>query len=148
MDLHAMGPSIRPHDWNDFFVECLYYFVPLSVVHIAAFIAGSLVIMALSRRNTPGLFRRIRRFGLFLALLLVAGSLFNAESRCVLSVILYLRTNNNLDSIPSRPTTQRVVGRPFWYLPGQLFGITVSQLNFVWLLFALGTWAGTVLSYR
>ena len=144
----AMGTSIHPHGWNEFFEECLWYFVPLGAVHIAAFFAGSLVIAALSWRRRGILMRRIRRFGLFLALLLAAGSIFNGVWSCAVWGRLYYSTDYVLDFTPFWPITQSVIDTPFGDQRGRLFGVTLTQLNMVWLLFSLGTWGGTMLMYR
>lgn len=129
-------------------MECLFYFVPLSVVHIVAFIVGSFVIAAFSWRQRSILIGRIQRFGLFLALLLVVGSLFNGVWSCSVLGRLYYSTDYVLDFTPFWPITQRVIDMPFGDQRGQLFGVTLMQLNMVWLLFALGTYAVTVLLYR
>ena len=143
-----MSPSIHPHEWREFFVECLFYFVPFSVVHIIAFIVGSFVIAAFSWRERGILIARIRRFGLFLVLLLIVGSLFNGVWSCSVWGRFYYSTDYVLDFTPFWPITQRVIDMPFGDQRGQLFGVTLMQLNMVWLLFALGTYGVTVLLYR
>ena len=145
---HAMSPSIHPHDWSEFFVECLIYFVPFSVVHAIAFIIGSFVIAAFSWRQRSMLIGRIRRFGLFLALLLIVGSLFNGMWSCSVWGRLYYSTDYVLDFTPFWPITHSLIDMRFGDQRGQLFGVTLTQLNMVWLLFALGTYGVTVLLYR
>lgn len=143
-----MNPVIHPHSWTEFFVECFFYLVPLGVAHVLAFIAGSFVIAVFSWRQSHILFQRIRRLLMFLALLLLVGSLFNGAWSCVVWGRLYYSTDYVFDFTPFWPITQRVIDMPFGDQRGQLFGVTLSQLNLVWFLFALGTWGTTALLYR
>src|SRR5262245_1719494 len=128
-----MIASMHPHPWSDFFVECLYYLVPFTVVHGVAFLVGSIVIAAFSWRRGDVLWRRIRRLGLFLALLLVVGSLSNGMWSCAVWGRLYYSTDYVLDFTPFWPITQSVIDMPFGDQRGQLFGVMLTQLNMVWL---------------
>ena len=57
-------------------------------------------------------------------------------------------TDYVLDFTPFWPITQKVIDMPFGDQRGQLLGVTLTQLNMVWFLFALGTYGVTVLLYR
>jgi hypothetical protein len=143
-----MNPTIHPHSWSEFPAECLYYLVPMSVAHLAVFAIGVVVVAALAIKQ-PGTFRRrVGRLGLFLALLLIAGSLINGLWSCTVWGRLYYSTDYVFDFTPVWPITQQVIDMPFGDQRGQLFGVTLTQLQMIWLLFALGTWGVTALSYR
>jgi hypothetical protein len=143
-----MSPSIHPHDWSEFFAECLFYFVPFSVVHGIAFVVGSFVIATFSSRQPGIIIERIRRFGLFLILLLVVSSIFNGVWSCTIWGRLYYSTDYVFDFTPFWPITRSVINMPFGDQRGQLFGVSLTQLNMVWLLFVIGTYGVTVLLYR
>ena len=143
-----MTPVIQPHSWGEFPVECFFYFVPLSIAHIATFVVGSFTIAAFSWKRPAVLIQRIRRLLLFLSLLLLIGSFFNGVWSCAVWGRFYYSTDYVFDFTPFWPITQRVIDMPFGDQRGQLFGVTLTQLNLIWLLFALGTWGTTVLAYR
>ena len=120
----------------------------MSIAHAVAFIVGSFVVSAFSWRQPSILIRRVRRWGLFLILLLLFGSLFNGLWSCVIWGRIYYSTDYVFDFIPIWPITQQVIDMPFGDQRGQLLGVTLVQLQMVWLLFAIGTWTLAVLAYR
>jgi hypothetical protein len=52
------------------------------------------------------------------------------------------------DFRPFWPITQRVIDAPWGEEHGRLLGISLFQLQAVWLLFAGGTWTVTIFLYR
>jgi hypothetical protein len=143
-----MSTTIHPHQWSDFPAECLFYLVPMSIAHLAAFVVGVFVIAALALKQPGKFFIRVGRLGLFLVLLLVVGSLMNGLWSCLVWGRFYYSTDYVFDFSPVWPITQRLIDMPFGDQRGQLFGITLAQLQLVWLAFALGTWGVTALFYK
>ena len=97
-----MGIAIEPHGWGAFPGECLVYFLFLGVVHVMMFAIGSIVLVtafALREPHTTVL-RRVRRFGLFVLLLLLVGSLVNGLWSCLVWGRLYYSTDYVVDFTP------------------------------------------------
>ena len=126
----------------------MYYFIVMGLLHLALFAVGCLIFAAHAIRHRGTFLRRIGRFGLFLGLLLVVGSVTNGFWSCLVWGQLYFSTDYVFDFSPFWPIMQKVIDAPFGDMRGQLFGVSLFQLQLVWLLFAAGTWAVTVLLYR
>lgn len=129
-------------------MECLWYLAPMSVVHLAAFIFGCIVLSLLPRKVSGTLLRRIGHLGLFIALFLVVGSIFNGFWSCWVWGRLYDSTDYVFDFMPFWPITQRVIDAPWGDDHGHLRGISLFQLQLIWLSFAVSTWAVTILLFR
>lgn len=138
----------HPHPWSEFPAECLLYFALMGLVHLAIFVIGCLVLAALAIRQRGTFLRRVRRFGLFIGLLLVVGSISNGLWSCLIWGRLYFSTDYVFDFSPFWPITQGLIDAPFGDMRGQLLGVSLFQLQLVWLLFAAGTWTATILLYR
>jgi len=143
-----MSAAINPMPWNHFPRECLIYFVFAGILHLGAFVIGCLVLVILPRRQAGTLPRRIGKLALFTGLLLVVGSLFNGLWSCLVWGRLYHSTDYVFDFSPLWPITQEVIDMPFGDQRGQLLGVTLIQLQGVWLLFAFATWGVTAFLYR
>jgi hypothetical protein len=126
----------------------MYYFMLMGLFHLALFVTGSLVFTVLAIRQRGRFLKRVRGLGLFLGLLLVIGSVANGLWSCLVWGRLYFSTDYVFDFSPFWPVTQQVIDAPFGDMRGQLFGVSLLQLQLVWLLFAASTWALTILSYR
>jgi hypothetical protein len=124
------------------------YLTIMSVLHLAVFVVGSLLFMALAIRQRGAFLRRVRRLGLFVGLLLVIGSLANGVWSCLVWGRLYFSTDYVFDFSPFWPVTQKLIDAPFGDMRGQLLGVSLFQLQLVWFLFAAATWAVTILLYR
>ena len=92
-----MTPTIHPHSWTQFPIECFLYFSFLSVGHFIAFVVGGVLITAFSWQQRSLIVRRIRSWGLFLVLLLSMGALFNGVWSCSIWGRLYYSTDYVLD---------------------------------------------------
>jgi hypothetical protein len=143
-----MNSAIHPYPWIEFPIECWFYLLPMSIFHLAAFLIGVGVIAALALKQPGSFRRRIARLALFLTLLLILGSLANGLWSCMIWGRLYYSTDYVFDFMPVWPITQGFIDAPFGSERGKLLGVTFIQLQLVWLLFALGTWACTVVFYR
>jgi len=95
----------RPIPWNEFPAECLWYLVPMSVVHLVVFIVVCSLLAILSWRQANKMFRRIGRFGLFMILLLLVGALFNGFWSCTVYGRFYRSSDYVFGFIPFWPLT-------------------------------------------
>ncbi len=146
-----MFAEFQPIPWNNFLQECYFYLMFVSVLQLALFIIGSiilLVVSALSKKQRPFLGQRVGRFAVFNALLLVVGALFNGVWSCTIWGRFYYSTDYVFDFTPFWPITQRVIDAPFGNERGQLLGITLFELQLIWLAFALGTWTIAIFLYK
>ena len=137
-----------PHSWSDFPVDCMWYFVVMGVLHLAIFVVGVLVIAALAIKQRRDFIKRVGRFGLFMGLLLIVGSVINGVWSCAIWGRLYFSTDYIFDFSPFWPITQKLIDARFGDKQGQLIGVSIFQLQLIWLLFAITTWAATIISYR
>jgi hypothetical protein len=103
------------------------------------FILGCAILPLLPSKQPGTLGRRIGRFGLFMLLLLIVGAFFNGFWCCLITCRFYYQVDFEFDFSPFRPIP---------YGHGELFGISLLQLQLIWLLFAAGTWALTIYLYR
>ena len=81
-------------------------------LQLVAFGIGCLALAALQRKQPGTLLRRVGRFGLFLGLLLVIGSLFNGFWSCLLYGRLYTHPDYFFDFMPFWPITQTRIDSP------------------------------------
>ena len=138
-----------PIPWTQFPAECFWYLYPImGVLHLAVFIVGCIILLVLPRKQPGTLKRRIGRFGLFMILLLFVGAFFNGLWSCLIWDRLYDSTDYVFDFSPFWPVTQWTIDAPFGSERGQLLGVSLFQLQLVWLLFAAGAWAVTIFLYR
>ena len=136
------------HSWSDFPVECIWYFTVMGVFHIAIFAVEVLVLAALAIKQRRDFIKRVGRFGLFMGLLLIVGSVLNGVWSCAIWGRLYYSTDYVFDFSPFWPITQTRIDARFGDKQGHLIGVSIFQLQHIWLLFALATWAATISSYR
>jgi hypothetical protein len=120
----------------------------MSVLHFLVFIVGCFLLVYLNRKHWSTFKRRAFRLGLFAALLLVVASPFNGLWSCLIFDHLYYSTDYVFDFTPFCPVTLVAVNPQVVDLYGHPFGTTLFQVNAVWFVFALCTWAITVLLYR
>ncbi len=119
----------------------------MGVLHLAIFVVGCLVSAALAIKQRSTFRRRVGHLGLFMGLLLLVGSIFNGVWSCAVWGRFYFSTDDVFDFSPFWPITQRVIDSPFGDMRGQLLGVSLFQLQLVWLLFAVGTWGITIFAY-
>jgi hypothetical protein len=145
--MNASFQPIQHLPWSEFPAECLWYLVPMCIFHLAVFIVGCLILIASSQRSQRSTLKcRVARFGLFVALFLFVGSLFNGLWSCLIYVRFYHSSDYVFGFIPFLPLTRG------WLEmrddSGQLISNIPLHLHLFWLLFTAGTWGVTVLSYR
>jgi hypothetical protein len=142
-----MSSTIQPYSWNQLPAECLMYCFVTGVFHLAVFLVGCTVLKALNLRRRVDFVKRVRRFGLFMGILLAVGSIFNGLWSCLIWGRLYVSTDYVFDFSPFWPITRKVIDAPFGEMRGELRSASLFQLQLVWLLFAIGTWMATILIY-
>ena len=134
--------------WSEFPFEFAIYFVFMGMLHLVLIAVGCLIFALLAIRQRGRFLRRVVRLGLFLGLLLLVGSVANGLWSCLVWGRLYYSTDYVWDFSAFWPITQWIIDRPFGTERGQLLGVSLLQVQLVWLLFAAGTWTATILLYR
>jgi hypothetical protein len=140
--------EIHPYSWSGFPLEFGIYFEFMGILHLALFSVGCLIFAVLAIRQRGKFLGRVGHLALFLGLLLVIGSVANGLWSCSVWGRLYYSTDYVFDFSAFWPITQGLIDETFGDMRGQLFGVSLFQLQIVWLLFATGTWAATILLYR
>jgi hypothetical protein len=140
--------NIEPYSWSEFPTECLWYLMLMGPLHLALFVVCCLASSALAVWQRGTFRRRVGQLGLFLGLLLAVGSVANGFWSCLVWGRLYFSTDYVSDFSPFWPITQKVIDAPFGDMRGQLFEVSLPQLQVVWLLFAVITWTLTILLYQ
>lgn len=148
VSLAASMNAIHPYPWSGFPLEFWIYFEFMGVLHLALFTLGCLIFALLAIRQRGKFLGRMCRLGLFLGLLLVIGSVANGLWSCLVWGRLYDSVDYVFDFSAFWPITQGVIDARFGDERGHLFGVSLFQLQLVWLLFATGTWTATILLYR
>jgi hypothetical protein len=85
---------------------------------------------------------------LFFALLLVVGAIFDGLWSCVIYGRLYYTMDYFCDFIPFVPFFEGEGMRTDQRGWGGLNGVTLCEVQLVWLLFAVGAWSCTFFLYR
>jgi hypothetical protein len=134
--------------WNEFPFEFGIYFEFMGMLHLVLFAVGCLIFAMLAIRQRGRFLRRVGRLGLFLGLLLLVVSVANGLWSCLVWGRLYYSTDYVFDFSAFWPITQSIIDAPFGTERGRLFGVSLFQVQLVWLLFATGTWTVTILLYR
>lgn len=83
-----------------------------------------------------------------MALFLLVAAFFNGLWSCSVWGWLYYSIDYVSDYSPFWPISQSVIDDHFGDRHGELFGVSLFQLQLVWLLFAIGTWSATIYLYR
>ena len=146
MDTSYQPPPIT---WDQFPIECFWYVYPFMwAVHLVIFFIGFIISAMLPLKQPGTLKRRTKRLGLFVLILLFVGALFNGLWSCLIWGRLYYSSDYIFDFSPFWPITRSIIDDPFDPRSGELFGVSLLQLQLIWLLFAAGTWAVTIYLYR
>jgi hypothetical protein len=136
------------YKFKDYPGECLWYLSGWVLpFHVLVFLLGCVVFGVLAWMHRGSFFKRVVRLGSFISLLLVFGALFNGLWSCLVFGHLYYSADYVSDYTPFWPITRGIIDFQFGETRGQLFGVSLLQLNLVWFLFALGNWGLVVGSY-
>jgi hypothetical protein len=141
---HSIGTDAFP-------LDCIFYLIFMSVAHFIIFILGCVVlfvISALSRRQCAFLKQRVGRYALFNLILLLVGCVFSSLWSCFIFGNFYWSYDSLGDFEPIWPITRSLIDYGGADIHGQLFGISLLELQLVWLAFAFGSWATTYYLYK
>ena len=128
--------------------ECAWYWAFMSVVHAAVFALG-VGVFALASRFRRGRFRSwFRRWTFFTICFFITAGLTNGLWSCLVFGRLYWSTDYIFDFSPFWPITQRVLDYRFGDQVGGLLGVSLLQLQALWLAFAVCAWVSGYALYR
>jgi hypothetical protein len=131
------------------FVDFQGYLMMMGMVYGAVFLVGCIVLLFLRPRGLTEYVLRVKKLGIFLLILLPVGDFFGCVWGEIVWGRFYLSTDYcNCDFLPFWPITQGVIDAPFGNDPHGLIGVTLTQLNLIWLVFAIATWGSTLSLYR
>ena len=142
-----MNWSHAPKNWTEFPNECLYYLFPGALFHLVVFIltfVGIALIRLVSARRP-----RYSTAFVFHVFLLVTGMVANGIWSSVVWGKLYWSVDYISDFSVFIPLVRNQVEGSWG--PDQesaLNGISLTQLNLVWSVFALGAWSLAALATR
>jgi hypothetical protein len=140
--------AIQTYGLLSYIGECAWYWAFMSVVHIVLFALG-VGVLALALRFRRGQFRSwFVRWALFSVCLFITAGLASGLWSCLVFGRLYWSTDYIFDFTPFWPVTQRTLDHSFGGQVGGLLGISLLQLQALWLLFATITWGAAALLYR
>lgn len=128
-----------PKNWFDFPVECFWYLLPGMVFHILALVASFAGIVAIRKMSA---FRpRFSTAIIFQVYLLIAAMIANGFWSCVIWGRLYWSVDYISDFSVFIPMIRnQVEGSWGPHYSSSLNGITLTELNMVWLASAIGAW--------
>jgi hypothetical protein len=136
--------------WLDNDIACglVFYFLQISVFSAPVLLGAILEATVLQPRGFWSTVRRISRILLFFACFMVVGQCVNILWGRFIAEHLYSSGDYCCaDFIPFLPINATVIN-DFGPGSGHLYGVTLWQLQLIWLGFAIVTWAATILLYR
>ena len=125
------------------------YLLFVGIAYAAVFLVGCVVAAAIKPRSVRCYSLRLRNLAIFLIILLLVGDAYG----CIWGDLIWGRFYRSTDYcgtdfLPFLPVTRVVIDAAMGSEPHGLMGITLFELNLIWSLFALTTWATTIASYR
>jgi hypothetical protein len=127
----------------------LCYFIFIGIVYALGLIFGCLIAALLPPRTLNAYWKRVIKLTLFVSLLLVVGNITSGLwGELIYGHMYYSSDYCGIDFLPFFPITQHLLDAEFGNDPHGLLGVTLTQLNLMWLLFTLGTWGITIFLYR
>jgi hypothetical protein len=146
-----MLAEFHPMPWSDFPTKCFIYLLFGGIAHVLFFFFGFfciVVVSAPSQRLCLHLSQNLRRFTLFSLLFLPVAAIFNGVWSCTIWGQFYDSTDYVIDFLPFWPIARGIIDAPFVNERGQLLGISLFELQLIWFVFAVGTWAVTYCLYK
>jgi hypothetical protein len=110
------------------------------IVHFLFFTIGCVCLVFVWLYKRSGFLKLIGRWGLFNIVFLVVACPIGGLWSCLIFGHFYTSTDYISDFSPLIPITQDVLDARFGYEVGHLYGITLRQLQLMWLAFAATTW--------
>jgi hypothetical protein len=138
---------IRGFHWYEYPINCLYYFLMSAVDHAIIFALGCLVLVLVSLWARVGYLRLLKRWSIFNIILILVGAAMSGFWDCLIYGHLYVTADYVADFSLIFPITQNTIDVHFDDYSGHLIGVSLRQLQCVWLLFALVTWTLAAVIY-
>jgi hypothetical protein len=132
---------IQGFHWYEYPLSWFYYLICSTVDHALVFALGCFALIFMSFLARPSYRRLFSRWAIFNVILFVIGAIISGFWDCLVYGHLYVTADYVSDFSPFIPVTQGVIDAHFDAYSGHLIGVTLRQLQFVWLLFAFVTWA-------
>ena len=126
--------------WYEYPFNCICYFIASTADHLLVFVAGCLVLLFISPCLRVGYGRLFKHWAAFSSILLLVGAEMGGLWDCLIYGHFYVTADYLSDFSPFVPIMQGVIDVHFDDYSGHLIGVTMRQLQFIWLLFALATW--------
>ena len=133
--------EIERFSWHDYPVQCLWYLFLGWIVHLLFFGLGCICLIFGQRYARSGYSALVWRWGQFNLVFLLVASAIGGLWSCLIFGHFYTSTDYISDFSPLIPITQGVIDARFGNRVGQLHGITLGQLQLLWMAFAAITWA-------
>ncbi len=136
-----------PKSWSEFPTECLWYLLPGGLFHV---IASPIILGIMLTYGRFAYFRpKISTLMIFQAYLLIFSMIVNGLWSCAIWGKLYWSvdyTSNFSVFMPIRNSQIDYSWSP--EMAGGLNGITLTQLNLIWAIFAISAWILAFLATR
>jgi hypothetical protein len=134
---------------GDLLPDAAFYLLGVGLAYTVVFAIGAIVNLFQIPKIKAKVVGRIINLAMFLVILLVIGDLFGLIWGEFIWGRFYISTDYiNTDFLPFMPITQRLLDAPFGDEAHGLLGVTLFQLNLIWLVFAAATWGCTIALYR
>jgi hypothetical protein len=146
--LAALPPHIETYGPLAYPMECFCYWLFGGSAHGALFLTGVIAISAVSIIRRGHFLQWLSRWAVFNVSFFVAASLVNGAWSCLVFGRLYWSTDYVSDFFPFWPITQSVLDARFGDQVGGLLGISLLQLQALWVPFAVSAWVLGYAGYR
>ena len=125
--------------WYEYPVNCINYLFASTADHILIFAVGYLVLLLVSRCLRVSYWWLFTHWIAFNVILLLVSMAMGGFWDCLVYGRFYVTADYVSDFSPFVPVTQSVIDVKFDDYSGHLIGITLRQLQLIWLLFAFTT---------
>jgi hypothetical protein len=132
--------EIERFSWSDYPVECLWYLFLGLILHLLFFAAGCICLIVVHLYRRSGYFTLVWRWGQFNVVFLLVACAVAGFWSCLVVGRFYTSSDYISDFNPLIPITQSVIDARFGNRIGHLNGITLRQLQLLWMAFAATTW--------
>lgn len=136
-----------PKSWSEFPAECFWYLLPGIAFHILAVVLSSIGIRAI--RSVSRYRPKFSTAMIFQGYLLIAAMIANGIWSCVIWGRFYWSIDYTADFSVFMPFVRnQVTGGWSATYYNSLNGVSLTELNMFWLIFALGAWTAAFFATR
>lgn len=132
--------EIERYSWYYYPVECLWYLLPGGILHSLFFGLGCVFLIFVQLWTRSGYGKLLWRWGQFNIVFFLVAVAVNGFWSCLIFGHFYTSTDYIADFSPLVPIMQSVIDARFGNQVGHLYGITLRQLQLIWLAFSGITW--------